>query len=183
MKKLSNELVVSPLLATYLGLKMMAEELPGMEAGDDFDEEALALLDKTLDDIEDLPGFEVPVNGRYLLKANRKFKTINEKICAEITLEVMECLKKDNDNDADTIPGTKFSQLFFLTGEEEAVKTSLGMLKQFAKPIGEHFGEDNLKTIVKDHVVDLLLAATCVRRKDTKNPEIFRARLSNIAVQ
>lgn len=139
-----------------------------------------ALLDKTLDEIEDLPGFEVPYNGRYLLKANRKIKKINEKAAVEVEFEVMECLKKDNDSDPDTVPGTKFSQLYFLQGDEEAVRVSMGMLKQFVKPIAERVGESNLKALIKDHLTDVLIAATCVRRKDSKNPEIYRARLSSL---
>ena len=145
-----------------------------------FDGEELDILDKTLDEIEDLPGFDVPYNGRYLLKANRKIKTIAEKLCVEVDLEVMECLKKDNDTDPDTTVGTKFSQLYFLQGEEDSVRISLGLLKQFLAPIAEATGESNLKVLIKDHLNDVLIGATVVRRKDSKNPEVFRARLSNI---
>jgi hypothetical protein len=166
----------SPVMQAYLGLTMQLES----NEEELFDDVSLDLLDKTLDEIEDLPGFEVPVNGRYLLKANRKIKNINDKAAVEITLEVMECLKKDNDADEDTVVGTKFSQLFFLTGEEDAVRISVGLLKQFCKPIGERVGEANMKIIVKDHIKDVLLAATVTRRKDSKNPEVFRARLSNL---
>lgn len=140
------------------------------------------ILDRTLDEIEDLPGFEVPYNGRYLLKANRKIKKINDKAAVEIELEVMECLKKDNDADPDTVQGTKFSQLYFLQGDADAVKVSMGMLKQFVKPIAERVGEGNLKTLISDHLTDVLIGATIARRKDSKNPEIYRARLSNIEV-
>lgn len=147
---------------------------------DMFDDADLSLLDKTLDEIEDLPGFEVPVNGRYLLKANRKIKKINDKAAVEVELEVMGCLKKDNDGDEDTVIGTKFSQLYFLQGDEDAVRISMGLLKQFVKPIAEATGEGNMKVIVKDHMTDVLMQATVVRRKDSKNPEIFRARLSNL---
>lgn len=171
---------MSDLLKLYLGMTMMADNIDADEA---FDEEALAMLDKELDEIEDLPGFEVPYNGRYLLKLNRKFKKINGKTSVEATLEVMECLKKNNDADPDTIAGTKFSNLFFLTGEEDSVKVSVGMLKQFAKPIGEHFQVSNMKDIVKDHMNDLLISCDVVRRADSKNPEIFRARLSNVQVE
>jgi hypothetical protein len=154
----------------------------GMMDDDLFDDAELSLLDKTLDEIEDLPGFEVPVNGRYLLKANRKIKKINDKAAVEVELEVMECLKKDNDADEDTVIGTKFSQLYFLQGEEDAVRISMGLLKQFVKPIAERTGEGNMKIIVKDHLKDVLMGATVVRRKDSKNPEIFRARLSNLEI-
>jgi len=143
-----------------------------------FDDAELALLDKTLDEIEDLPGFEVPYNGRYLLKMNRKIKKINDKAAVEVEYEVMECLKKDNDSDPDTVAGSKFSQLFFLQGEEDAVRISMGLLKQLVKPIAEATGEANMKAIVKDHMSDVLVMSNVARRKDSKNPEIFRARLS-----
>lgn len=174
---------LSPAMQAYMGMTMMADE-----AEDEFDDEALALLDKTLDEIEDLPGFEVPSNGRYLLRLQRAIKTIKTegkqpRAAVEIGMEVMECLKKDNDSDPDSIPGTKFSQLSFLQGEDEGVRISIGMLKQFCKPIGVHFEEPNLKLIIKNHIPDLLISATVARRADKQNPEIFRARLSNVQVE
>jgi len=159
----------------------MSEENGNMD-GDLFDDAELGLLDKTLDEIEDLPGFEVPVNGRYLLKANRKIKKINDKAAVEVTLEVMECLKKNNDADEDTVVGTKFSQLYFLEGDEDAIRISVGMLKQFVKPLAERVGEANMKVLIKDHLKDVLYGATVTRRKDNKNPEVFRARLSDLEV-
>lgn len=157
---------------------------PSIDSNDElFDDAALDLLDKSLDDIEDLPGFEVPVSGVYLLTQNAAIKVINDKTAVEITSEVMECIKQDNENEEPTPIGTKFSSLFFLTGEEEAVRVSMGMLKQATKAIGEHFQEANLKIIVRELMKDLIVKATCVKQKRKDNPELFRARLSNITVQ
>lgn len=140
----------------------------------------LDLLDKTIDEIEDLPGFEVPVNGRYLLKANRKFKKVNDKACVEVEFEVMECLKQNDDSESATVPGTKFSQLFFLSGDDEAVRISVGMLKQLVKPLAEKTGVKNMLSLVREELKDWLMMATVTRRQDRKNPEIYRARLSLI---
>jgi hypothetical protein len=158
----------------------MSDDLNLLDGVDeDVSDADLALLDKTLDEIEDLPGFEVPYNGRYLLKLNRKIKKIKDKACVEAEFEVMECLKKDNDADPDTVPGSKFGTLFFLQGTEDAVRISMGMLKKLAAPIAESVGEGNLKVIVKDHMTDVLMMANVARRQDKENPEVFRARMSN----
>lgn len=145
--------------------------------------ENLDMLDMNLEDIQDLPGFEVPYPGEYILKLDAAVKSVNDKQAVEISYEVVECMKKNNDTDPDTIPGTKFSQLFFLQGEPESVKISLGRLKQLLAPLAEQLGEGNLLVLVRDHLKSLMVSATVNRRKDKNDPERFYPDVKNISKQ
>ena len=52
----------------------------------------LDLLDKSIDDIDDLPWFEAPQPGLYSLKVNATTKLVNEKSCISMNFEVIECI-------------------------------------------------------------------------------------------
>lgn len=142
----------------------------------------LDLLDMNLDDIEDLPGFEAPYPGEYLLGMKAQVKVVNDRNAVAIDYEVKECLKKNNDADPDTIPGTKFSQLFFLQGDPDAVKISLGQLKALMMPLAEALGEGNLLLLVRDHLAtEQLVQATCGRRQDKQDKERFYPTVKNLS--
>ena len=133
----------------------------------------LDLLDVQLEDIEDLPGFEVPAPGDYTLKLTASIKDINDKKCLEVGYEVLSCEKKNNDADPDAIPGTKFSQVFGLQGEPDKVKQALGYAKKLLEGIAEQVGEGNLMLLVRDHINGMVATATLNRRKDKEDPEKF----------
>lgn len=139
-----------------------------------------SLLDMNIGDIEDLPGFEAPYAGEYLLKLDAAVKVVNEKQTVELGYEVMECVKKNSDTDPDTKPGTKFSQLFFLTGEPDAVKVSLGRLKEVLLPLAEKLGEGNLLLLVRDHLKGVQIKATCSRRQDKTDKERYYPTVKNV---
>ena len=143
----------------------------------------LDMLDMNLSDIADLPGFEVPHPGEYILKVDATVKSVNDKQAVEIGYEVVECLKKNNDADPDTTPGTKFSQLFFLQGEPDGVKVALGRLKQLLAPLAEQLGEGNLLVLVRDHLKSLMVSATVNRRKDKNDPDRFYPDVKNLSRQ
>lgn len=140
----------------------------------------LDLLDVQLDDIEDLAGFEVPSAGEYVLRLSAEIKDVSDKKCLEIGYEVMECLKKNNDTDPDAIPGTKFSQLFGLQGEEEKVKKALQFAKKLLAGVAEQVGEGNLAVLVRDHLPGMVVEATVKRRQDKEDKERFYAAISNM---
>lgn len=140
----------------------------------------LDLLDVQLDDIEDLAGFEVPSAGEYVLRLSAEIKDVADKKCLEIGYEVMECLKKNNDTDPDAIPGTKFSQLFGLQGEEEKVKKALQFAKKLLAGVAEQVGEGNLAVLVRDHLPGMIVEATVKRRQDKEDKERFYAAISNM---
>jgi hypothetical protein len=63
----------------------------------------MSLLDKTIDDIDDLAGFETPVNGVYTLKLNTTLKVVAmkgvDKDCVEANFEMVECIEQNNPED------------------------------------------------------------------------------------
>jgi hypothetical protein len=141
----------------------------------------LDLLDMDLEGIEDLPGFTVPFNGEYNLKMQLALKQVNSKAAVEASYEVIDCIKKNNDTDPDTVPGTKFSSLFFLAGEPDSVKVSLGRLKELLAGVSEGLGEGNLKILVRDHfATPRPVVATVTRRADKEDKEKFYAGVKNL---
>ena len=142
---------------------------------------SLELLDMTMDEIEDLPGFEVPYNGDYLLKLTSQTKVVNDKPALECTFEVIECLKKDNDADPDSKEGDKFSKLFFLKNDDpEKLKIQLGFLKQFVAGVAEQVGEGNLAVLFRDHLASAVVQATVKRKVDKEDKEKVFAEVKNM---
>ncbi len=142
----------------------------------------LDLLDMNLEDIEDIPGFEAPYAGEYVLRLAAEIKDINKIKYLEIGYEVVECTKKNNDEDPDTIPGTKFSQLFALTGDADRVKQSLGYCKKLLAGVAESVGEGNLLILVRDHLPGMMTTATLNRRQDKEDKEKFYPIVKNLRV-
>lgn len=141
----------------------------------------LDLLDLDLDEIDDLPGFSVPFNGQYLLKMSMAMKTINNKAALETSFEVIECLEKNNPGDPDTPAGERFSKLYFLQGEPEAVATSKGKLKQLLAAVAEKLGEGNIKLLVRDHFSGpQTVKATVKRQADRTDKEKFYANVTDL---
>lgn len=125
-----------------------------------------ALLDKNLDDIDDLPGFMTPSNGVYLLKFSTSTKVVNDKHAVSADFEVLECVEQNNAEDPATPPGTKFNVLFFLENE-----FGIGKLKELLKPISEHFGVPSLSVLVTETCKDLEITAKVKQRKNKEDPD------------
>lgn len=138
------------------------------------------LLDMNLEDIADIPGFEVPWPGDYTLRMSAEIKTLKDVKYLELGYTVVSCDKKNDDASPDTPVGNKFSQLFALTGEEERVKQSLGFCKLLLKNVAEQVGEGNLLLLVRDHLPGMVCSATVNRRKDKDDPEKFYPVVKNL---
>lgn len=137
----------------------------------------LSLLDKNLSDIEDIPGFEVPPQGSYTFLLNASTKKINKEPYVTIDVEVIDCLQRANEEDKQPLPGTKFGLLFNLGNEY-----GLDNMKKFMTPIGEHFGTDNLRTLVTEKIQNLVVAGTLKHRVDKKDATKIYAEIKNIVV-
>lgn len=136
-----------------------------------------SLLAKSIDDIDDLPGFEVPVNGMYSLKFSTAVKVINGKSAVEANFEVIECLEQNDANEPATKAGTKFSQMFYLENE-----VALGKMKELVMPVAAHFGERSLETLVMVTCKDLIVTAKVKRRADKDDKEKFYADVSGLTL-
>lgn len=145
-----------------------------------------ALLDMSIDDIEDLPGFAVPANGTYSLKMATALKVVNDNTCIETNFEVLEALELNEpdevENDPEmakaSSPGTKFSML---TQVENDI--AMGKFKAMIASVADHFGERNLLKLVTDTLKDpIIIAATVKRRYDKKDDTKVYADVSGIVV-
>lgn len=141
-----------------------------------------SLLSKSIDDIEDLAGFEVPFPGMYSLKLQTSVKVVtmknNPRDCVEANFEVIECLEKNTSTDPDTKPGTKFSILFQLGHE-----VSEGKMKELLLPIAAHFGVRDMATLITETCKDgIIVAAKVKRRADKDDADKFYPDVSQLVV-
>lgn len=136
-----------------------------------------SLLDKSIDDIDDLPGFEVPVNGVYTLKFSTAIKQVNDKDCVEAAFEVIECQEQNDPNETPTKVGTKFSTLFQLGND-----IAEGKMKELVMPVAAHFGERNMLKLITDVCKDLIIIAKVKRRADKQDKDRFYADVSNVVI-
>lgn len=90
------------------------------------------LMDASLDDLKDLPGFEVPPQGHYRLRVSLEQKKVNDHPSIEAKCEVLETLELANKAETAVENGTKFGQLFMMDNE-----WGQGGFKGFALPISE----------------------------------------------
>lgn len=142
---------------------------------------ALNLLDKSIDDIEDLPGFAVPHNGLFSFKFSTQVKTINDAEFVEANFEVLEAVELNDPSTADDVankPGTRFSMLFSLEGEY--ADKSISRLKELMAPVVEQFGERNLLKLVTEVAKDLVVVGKVKRREDKKEKGKFYADVSDL---
>lgn len=139
---------------------------------------SIDILDKSIDDIEDLPGFEVPPNGVYILRTTAEVKQVNNKDAVEFKFSVVECVEQNNSEDTPAIPGTQFSTLYFLDNE-----IAVGRMKEMLVPFAAHFQNRNLRTLVTEHIKDVLVSAKVKQRKDKKEPDRVYADVSQVTVE
>lgn len=142
----------------------------------------LGLLDKSIDDIEDLPGFETPVNGIYTLKLKMGTKVVvmknTPRDCVEANFEVVECQEQNDPEEKATTPGTKFSMLFQVDND-----IAMGKLKDILTPLAAHYGETNLgKLITETLAEDTIISAKVRRRADKEDKDKFYPDVSQVQV-
>jgi hypothetical protein len=147
---------------------------------------ALDLLDRELEDIQDLAGFEVPPPGDYILRMNTEMKDINGVDSVAPQFEVLDTVKLNKpDVDKPVVNGTKFSTLFMLDGNNENVEMTISGLKMFAADFADAAGTTNLKKLVEWMLAakDVTITATVSRRKDKNDPDRYYANVKNVTVQ
>lgn len=143
--------------------------------------DAFSLLDKSIDDIEDLPGFATPTNGIFSLKFSTKLKEVQDKPCVEANFEVIAPIELDDvaeEENPVNKAGTRFSILFQIENE-----IALGRLKELMAPAAAHFNESNMLVLVRDTCAqEIIVAAKVTRRKDKKDPDKFYPNVSGMVI-
>ena len=106
-----------------------------------------SVLDGSLDDIEDLPGFLAFPTGAYHVKLDKGLvkKEINKHPAVEMAMTCVEVKELSNPEDAENAPkvGDICSTAFMLDNE-----TGRGFLKIVLKAIGERCGTKNTAEIL-----------------------------------
>lgn len=147
------------------------------------------LLDMELSDIETLPGFETPHPGEYLLRLKSALKKVKNNIVVETGFEVLECTQKDNAEDPDAVPGTKFSNIYTIQSgntdaekKAEAERMGKGKLKELLANIAESTGQGNVGVLVRDYIADCTVKATVKRRQDKEDKDVFYPVIKNMTL-
>jgi hypothetical protein len=125
-----------------------------------------ALLDSTLDDLEDLPTFQAFPAGAHKALITLALKEVNDVMCVELTAEGIETLALTHPTkDSPIKEGDKASMLFMLNNE-----FGRGNLKLVAKPLAEALGTKTIAEVVEQAKGIEVVMATTVR-KDKEDPD------------
>jgi hypothetical protein len=171
------------ILVPAMGLQLsMSEQAPAVDPFDAMDD----LLDRSIDDLKDLPEFKVPDTGIYKLRVNCNAKYINEKPAIEMNFavrEIVELADSSIPEEARAKPDDKFSIAFFLLDKDgNESEMGFGRLKQFTAPFSEHFGEKNVKAVCRNHIKDVDITAKVVKKQRKDDKEKFDARVEDVTI-
>lgn len=140
-------------------------------------------LDMSLDDVEDLPGFGIPLTGAYQVSITTAEgeKLINEKkaINYEFKIDnIMELMEEPDERLGEEAPkvGDTFSSFWFRNN-----KYSIGLFKKFAAPLAERLGVRSLNEILQQSV-GLQLLMIIKRKKDKKDKDVWRMEIKKVVV-
>jgi len=139
-----------------------------------------SLMDASIDDIKDVPGFEIPPVGRYKLGLKLEVKKINEHPAIEAALVVRSVVELKNKEEAAPEAGSKFSTLFMMDNE-----FGQGFFKEMAKALASGLGMSNPKVseILARTASVVEIEATVGHKKGTgANSDKIYGQLSNITV-
>lgn len=149
----------------------------------DFD----SILDKSIDDLADLPEFKVPHTGIYGLTVQLEAKPINDKpavVCKYTVRNVVE-LADSSIAEADRAKaGDKFDVPFILKDKNgEDSEMAWGRMKEFMKPFEIHFGTKSIKEIVANlSTTPVDITGKVVKKQRTDDKEKFNANVEQITI-
>ena len=134
------------------------------------------LLDSTLDDLEDLPSFEVFAAGAHKVLATLDFKTVNDKTVIELEVEMIETVELANPSDKQPAQGDKCSTIFMLDNE-----FGRGNLKLIATPLAEALGTSSVRdTVEETNSLECMIVSSI--RTDKKDKDKKYLNIKEIAV-
>lgn len=134
-----------------------------------------ALMATSIDDIADLPGFEVPVEGSYILEVSLETKVVKDNPGVEVNYTVVE-LVEPAEPGGTAVPGTKFSSFYAVNNEY-----SVGNLKKVLVTFADFAGSKEAGPII-EAVKGVKVAATLKHRKDKSDPSKIYANVTNITL-
>jgi hypothetical protein len=145
-------------------------------------------LDRSLEDIEDIPSFDVPPLGTYQLlvcaelkKLPKDDKNPTERGVVVLNYEITDVVQLADPTEKPPVIGSKFGEMFMLGNE-----FGEGNMKKSFSPYATHFGVTNMKSLVRDLVQNVVVTATVKHRfnkKDDPKKEVPYAQVLNVVIQ
>lgn len=146
----------------------------------DFD----ALMDASMDDIDDLPPIGVPPTGNYDLEvtaSREKSEKGSEYIKFSYLIKNVNEVKNP-DEAAETEPGQKFSEMFSPFKKDGNInEIGMGMLKERLVPFSAHFDEKRVGATL-EQIKSVQMVASLVRRADRKEEGRFQFSLKDVVI-
>lgn len=151
------------------------------ESLQDFD----ALMDASMDSIDDLPPMGVPPTGHYNLRVNATRETSeesgNEYVRFTYVVEAINEVKEASE-EKDAAVDMKFSTNFSPFKKDGTVNEwGIGFLKEACAPFAQHFGTTKMGDTITA-IKDVSVAASLVRRINKKDKERYDFNLKDVVV-
>lgn len=144
-----------------------------------------ALMNASMDDIDDLPPVGVPPTGHYNLDvtATRETSENSDSEHIRFSYEVTAVNEiKNPEEEKQAVVGQKFSQIFSPFKKDGTVNEyGVGYLKEACAPFSAHFGTRALGETIAQ-IQKISVAASLVRRQGKKDPERFNFNLRDVVV-
>lgn len=144
-----------------------------------------ALLDASMDDLEDLPPIGVPPSGHYNLTVSFSIEAIGEEkkevICASYIVEAINELKNQDESDEVAV-GQQFKEFFHITKRDGTANTfGIGTLKARLAPHAVRFGTTSIRELVAA-VNQVAITASIKRTVNKKNEDQHNVQLKDIVL-
>ena len=144
-----------------------------------------ALMDASMDDIDDLPPVGVPPTGHYglIVSATREVSETSGNEYIKFSYEVESVNEvKDPEEEKQAAVGQKFTQIFSPFKKDGTVNEfGLGYLKEACAPFAAHFGTTTMGAAIAA-IDKVSVAATLVRKQDKKDKERFNFALRDVVI-
>jgi hypothetical protein len=144
-----------------------------------------ALLDASMDDLDDLPPVGVPPSGHYNFTVTFGIKEMGDDkkqiVAADYVVDAINELK-DEDERSEVAIGQQFTEFFYVTKKDGTKNTyGIGTLKARLAPYAERFGETKIGELVKS-VKQVAITATVKRRVNRKNEDHWNVDVKDVVL-
>lgn len=134
------------------------------------------ILDKSIDDLADLPEFKAPHEGVYGLRVSVEMKVINEKPAFIAHFVVNDCKELAN---AAEVPESEISKagdkfdIAFIVKDKDGNKNEIaeGFFKKFMAPFHAHYNEKSIKVLITGPLAEGVDITAKVSRKKRRGEE------------
>lgn len=123
-----------------------------------------ALLDASIDDLDDLPEFAVYPAGVHKVIVKFSTKSINDAPAVELSMSAVETVELVNSDDTPLVAGAESSVLFMLNNE-----FGQGKLKAIMKPLSAIYGTTSIKDTMEAASGGEFIITTKVRQNKDKS--------------